>query len=244
LIFKPFAEGFGLEWVDNTFAPQSLVFYSQILPIIYQSSLYIRSKGKEVVNILDIGSASGAGPNLMNNVLNNLSGIKTNVTAIDIEERFLTYSKNRFPSLQYLIGDVFQHDFPSVDILTISHTLEHVENPIAFIDELRKKFPKTIQIYYVPWKEKELIPDHKTSFDEKIMMKIQGLLYAKIFRSICWRTENTSQVLAFVVIGNEVLNKKSEKKRLCRKFEDEFSSKTAFFAGSKISRRLNLEFRK
>jgi SAM-dependent methyltransferase len=223
-IFLPFAEGYGLDWVDNTFSPQSLVFYSQLLPVVYQCGLSIRNLNGNVVRIADVGAASGSGSNLTANVLNNLLGVDCEVTAFDLEGRFESYAKFRFPNIKYLIEDILQVDSGYFDLFLISHTLEHIPDPLEFAESLRSGNSQALQIYYVPWKEVDLIPGHLTSFNEDILSKVSGLIYSRVLRSVCWRTTDDSEVLIFITGGDKILADKRFLLNITTQIDKEFST--------------------
>src|SRR6266478_1608956 len=91
VLFEPFAPGFGVEWLENTFIPQSLVFYSQILPIVWHCGIATQ---KAELAICDIGAGSGVGTNLLHNFCNNMLGLKVRFSAFDLERRYKPYANH------------------------------------------------------------------------------------------------------------------------------------------------------
>ena len=190
--------------------------------MVYQSCLSIQ--GTKPLNILDVGAASGAGTNLTRNFLNNLLGVESKVTALDLEGRFQSYAMNRFPEVDYLIQDVFSLQDNSYDLFIVSHTLEHIPNPFDFTEKLRSKNDGALQIYYVPWKEESLIPGHLTTFNENSLNKVKGLIYARVLRSIGWRTTQDSMVLIFVTAGKRLIQDENLISNLVTAIDGEFST--------------------
>ena len=48
-LFEPFAEGFGIEWLEGTFIPQTLIFYGQLLPLVYNSCMALGARRGDVL---------------------------------------------------------------------------------------------------------------------------------------------------------------------------------------------------
>lgn len=191
-LFGEFAPGFGIEWLENVFIPQSIVFYADMLPAIYQCVLAL---GAAPVRICDIGAAHAAGSNFVLSMLNGCLGRSTEMTCFDLEPRFEKYAKAKYPQIVYNVGNFLDCD-EIFDLTIMSHILEHVQGPLDFISSVldRTKF----LIGYVPFKEDHLIPGHINRFDKDSISDIPGLIWCRIMRSVGWRTELNSRCAVFV----------------------------------------------
>ena len=109
---------------------QSISFYSDISFVIQK--LY---PGNNFLEILDVGSRTGAGANFLGQMfsVNSYSRIKSEVTALDISDEFLEYSNsfNRYIK-KYIVDDIANVK-DIYDLVVCSHTIEHVPNPDEFI---------------------------------------------------------------------------------------------------------------
>ena len=194
-LFAGFGPGHGLEWLENVFIPQSTIFYTELLPIVYQCTIAV---GQSPVRICDIGSASGAGPNLIWTVQNHLLGWPTEMTCYDIDGVFYKYARAKYPGITYNVGDFFADD-AHFDLGIVSHVLEHVREPVTFVERLLDRVQ--IIVAYVPYLERNLIPGHINRFDAELINGMPGVIWTRIMRSIGWRTERNSLVAAFVCVA-------------------------------------------
>lgn len=193
-LFEPFGPGFGVEWLEGTFIPQTLVFYAQLLPVVYRCGL---SLAKTPLTVCDIGAATAAGTTLLHDVLNNLMGLKVKLTAVDMEGRFLPYAQAKFEKIEYVVGD-FLSLGRRFDIVVLSHTLEHIERHGSFVQNVLLNVDGFC-IVFVPFEEEHLIPGHVRSFSEADIAQLPGFVWGKVFRSVGWRTEENARVALFVL---------------------------------------------
>ena len=214
-LFAGFGPGYGLEWLENVFVPQSTIFYTELLPIVYQCTTAV---GQSPVRICDIGSGSGAGPNLIWTVQNHLLGWPTEMTCYDIDKVFHKYARVKFPGITYNVGDFFSDD-AHFDLGIESHVLEHVSEPLSFVERLLDRVQ--IVVAYVPYLERNLIPDQINRFDTDLIHSMPGVIWTRIMRSIGWRTESDSSVAAFVCVAPGVEHK-INLGRLTRRLGEEF----------------------
>ncbi|MFY8150442.1 MAG: class I SAM-dependent methyltransferase [Prochlorococcaceae cyanobacterium] len=186
------------EMAETLMFHQTLTFYMDIVSVI-QDLL----PGYETIRILDVGSRTGAGANLMGFVFseNSYSRIKAEVTALDIEDRFQKYSITKFPWIkEYVVDDIFNVS-SSWDIVVCSHTIEHVYNYTEFINEMRSK-TKRYLIVLAPYDEAncKLIKDipmcegHINSITHDSIASFSPIIF-KIYRSLVWH-----QSLAFLAV--------------------------------------------
>ena len=209
--------GHGIERLESLGIPQSTIFYAELLPIIYQCSIAL---GRSPVRICDIGSASGAGANLVSTAQNHLLGWPTEMTCYDINGSHQEYAKSRFPDLAYNVGDVLLDDV-HFDIGIASHVIEHVSRPVKFVERLVGRVQ--LLVVYVPYLERNLAPRHLTRFDGDLISRMPGMIWARVTRSIGWRTETDSSVAAFVCAAPGV-ERHIDLRELASRLDEEFRS--------------------
>ena len=179
-----------IDFLLNYQNSQSISFYSDIAAIIQK--LYL---GTNFLEILDVGSRTGAGANFLGQLfnVNSYSRIKSSVTALDINKEFLDYS-NTFNHYikQYIIDDISNIE-NKYDMVICSHTIEHVSNPDDFIKNLCK-LSKRYVIIACPFMEGQaniykdalgLVEGHVNSIDYDFVMKYKPV-YFDIYKSLVW----------------------------------------------------------
>ena len=191
VLFEGYHPDFGIEWLENVFIPQSIIFYTDMLPAIYQCSIALGAP----VRICDIGPAHGAGSNFVLTTLNNLLGWPAQMTCFDLQTIFSKYAKAKFPKIVYNVGNFLDQD-KHFDLTIMSHVLEHVQGPLDFVNSVLGR--TKLLICYVPYREEKLIPAHINRFDEDSIRDMPGLIWCRIMRSLGWRTESNSRVAMFV----------------------------------------------
>jgi len=211
VLFEPYPDGAGIEWLEETFIPQSMIFYAQLMPVVYQCAL--ASRGSEPLKIADIGAAHGAGSNFIHTVLNNLLGVRVEVTAFEMQARYKRYAEAKFPAVRFKTIDFFD-DPEQYDIIVSSHTIEHMEDPRTFVSRVMDRVT-SCAVFYVPYRERKLIPGHLTSFDDALIQSMPGFVWGRVLKSIGWRTEANARVAAFVCSYRD-------SSRLIRLLDEEF----------------------
>ncbi len=143
-------------WLETCSIPQSMQFMIDCLPAI--RSLIA---GCEELEVLDVGTASGAGPALLSQLHSGrFFGPRLRIDAIDLIRRYQAYARRAFPLVHYICGDLFQYE-PGRrwDLVLCSHTIEHLADPAPLIQHCRQRARKWA-LFYAPFEEKELIPGH------------------------------------------------------------------------------------
>lgn len=107
--------------------------------------------------ILDVGCGYGALAFSIANEVNNL-----NIYAIDIVEKNIVKAKEKFahPNIKYIHGDALK-DLPeeNIDIVILSNVLEHIENRVDFLKQLKNKYNPEKFLIRVPVFERDwLVP--------------------------------------------------------------------------------------
>src|SRR5262249_511462 len=150
-----------------------------LLPALYQLSIATQL---ENTSILDIGPASCAGTAFLDNAMNKLLGWPTTFTAIDHVPDYERYVRNKYPRINYIVGDVLEPRYLSgFDGVICSHALEHIPNPAAFVarcNDIARKFC----LFYTPYCEQNLIPGHINSIDAKFVTSLPQVIWSCVRR--------------------------------------------------------------
>lgn len=208
----------GIDWVENTQEIQTLVFYCQLLPIIFRCVEYCPSSP---ARIADVGAATGAGGDLVSKMLTNLMGQSVETTCFDTSPYFERLAIEKYPVIRYRRGDFLEYQ-EQFDLAICSHMIEHVPNPRSFVGKVMEKLDYFL-IGYVPFMEVNLIPGHINSFDETSIAGMPGLIWARIIQSVGWRSasEEHPRCAAFVCAtarATEVV----DIEKLCALLDEEF----------------------
>src|SRR6266508_932568 len=157
--------GRDIEWFTRRWPAQSRCFVIDYFPELQDLLLRTYTR-KNIINLLDVGAATGAGPALLGDLFaTDMLWCRVKVDAIDLSDKRLLFSANNYRSFNYLVGDVFHLAESSYHIVTCSHVLEHVPEPDRFIAQLRK-VARDYVIVYAPYAEKELIEGHRNRITE------------------------------------------------------------------------------
>ena len=206
-----------IERWENLAVPQSTIFYIDLLPIVYQCSIAL---GRSPVRICDVGAATGAGANFIRTAQNHLLGWPTEIACYEINPMYQAYAKSRYPHVAYSVGDFLQDDV-DFDIGIASHVVEHVAEPVDFVERLVGRVE--LLVVYVPYRERNLLPRHRTRFDADLTTRMPGVIWARTMRSIGWRTEADSSVAAFVCAA-QGCERHVDLRGLVSRLDDEFRS--------------------
>lgn len=144
------------------FNKQSLAFYSEIIPYFWDYFLLSNNKTNNSYTIVDIGARTGAGANLLGEMFSDTAWgypIQLIVDIIDISDAFSEYW-NLLPFVNDAkVVDLFDVEEKSYDICFCSHTIEHLDDPIPFIEQM-KKVSRLFSIISCPFEEKDPIKGH------------------------------------------------------------------------------------
>ena len=163
---------------------QETQFMVDIIPFVYK----LFSEKICRLTALDVGSRSGAGADLLRflHEPNSHAKVKLDVTALDIEPTFLNYAKFRYPRLKYRVDDIFNIEEEKWDLITCSHTIEHIPKYLEFIHRLQYLAKKYV-IIACPYEEPEdnLIPEHCNSITGDFIQSLDPV-FVHVYDSITW----------------------------------------------------------
>jgi SAM-dependent methyltransferase len=154
--FREYA-AFELEVLYNA---QSIGFMVEMIPLMYPYLTLLQDK-KKVLRCLDVGPRTGAGSALLATVFQAYFAVlKIETDTIDLDGTFRDYQIARWPALQQvLIGNIFDLEDASYDIVISSHTIEHQEDPLPFARKL-SRLARDFAFIYCPYDEINPIQGH------------------------------------------------------------------------------------
>ncbi len=181
-----------VDWIETMWIPQTRIFYAELLPVVHGCCVAL---GARPAAIADIGAGSGAGSALIAEAMNGILGWPAELHAFDIEPQFAAYAARNFPRLRYFVEDALECG-RGFDVAVLSHTLEHMEEPEAFVARLTSV--ARLAVIYVPFDEAELIPGHVARFTEDRIRAMPGFTWGRTGRSLGWQAGADPRVAMFV----------------------------------------------
>ena len=99
----------------------------------YYDNFKLLILSKTFKNILDVGCGEGIITNYIKSLVNDVE-----IQGMDVSENIISKAKGSFPDINFTVGSIQQIDIPSnsYDLVTACEVLEHVENPLAALEEL------------------------------------------------------------------------------------------------------------
>ena len=152
---------------------QSAQFVIDLVPRI-QSVLRQHYRRKDVLKLIDVGAGSCVGTNVLamlhsdHHVYSRLE-----IDAIDYLPLRERWARSQYPLVNYMVGDAFALPDRSWDLVVCSHVIEHMEDPRAFIDNLRR-ICRGFAFVYSPYREIDRIEHHLATIDESTYAGIPG----------------------------------------------------------------------
>lgn len=160
-----------LRWLETCLNVQSIQFMVDCLPAI--QTLFQRCWIGLPLRVLDVGTGSGAGANLLATLYSGrLLGFEATVDAMEIASSLERYARARFPLINYLVGDAWDlKPQDPWDMVICSHTIEHVERPVEFLRHLQALARHWVFVY-APYNEIDRIPGHINTIDDTFLETI------------------------------------------------------------------------
>jgi 2-polyprenyl-3-methyl-5-hydroxy-6-metoxy-1,4-benzoquinol methylase len=190
-------ENLSLEWFRNDLIPQSLTFYSELFPTLFNLLQTTKDLGRQL-NILDVGAGVGAGTNHLSEIFRGfMSGFKVNFFAIDNVFEYKNASKILYPRVNYFLSDLKDLNSESFDFVISSHVVEHMpkSESLAFVRECYRVSKKGVLIY-APYNEPDelLNPYHLTSINNQYLELLKiPVATSKLVESAGWVDANGSR---------------------------------------------------
>lgn len=168
-----------------------------MLPFFYE---YVRIAGvelKQAYSLLDVGPRTGAGANLLGQVFADEQWgylLKLVVDTTDINPDWNDFIRLMPYIHQNLNVDIFTMEENTYDFCFCSHTIEHLDDPVGFVKQL-KKIARKFAFITCPFEEAEPIPGHHTVTRE-IVERCEPK-YIKTYKSVNrWKSDLECVVFA------------------------------------------------
>lgn len=163
---------------------QSTCFYADMSHYLDR-----RIPGFQQLSLLDVGPRTGSGLALLRLMHHPGAFCRLKfdpVAGIDIDPSFEAITKLEFPDIQALTGDIFDIEEHSWDIVICSHTIEHIEEAEAFVQQLIRVARRYVVIA-CPFNEKNLIPGHVRTIDYEFFQSL-GFDDIHVYASPQWHS--------------------------------------------------------
>jgi 2-polyprenyl-3-methyl-5-hydroxy-6-metoxy-1,4-benzoquinol methylase len=189
------------QWLESCSMAQSRQFLIDCLPAVRR--LLVEWNEARAVEVLDVGTASGAGAALLADLHSGtFFGPAMRVQAIDLVRRYKAYAARAFPRVDYICGDLYQYS-PSVnwDLVMCSHTIEHFLDPTELILHCQRR-ARRWALFYAPYNERNLISGHLRSIGPEYVNSF-GPLWSVQMESPGWKhpVDAESKTILFVLEG-------------------------------------------
>lgn len=174
---------------------QSLSFYGDISRFMSQRLLAF-----ETLSLLDVGPRTGVGSALLRLLHHPAAYTRLKfepVHGIDLDPDFVRIAGQEFKDIHPSVGDIFDLPENSFDVVTCSHTIEHVPDMAAFIGQLERIARRAV-VLACPFEERDPMSDgHINRIDAEIL---KGLGYDDIEVYDSFHFHNGMCCLAFKVL--------------------------------------------
>lgn len=183
-------------YIEKKSAQQSRLFMIDIIPHIHR--LYYDLPRGATIKVLDVGIHCGAGTALLAELHNKYSHnhLKMDVTGLDIVDNFKDYIQLSYPLVKFIRKDIFEiPNNKKWDLVICSHVIEHLKNPFAFVEQLRKLTTKYV-IVACPYNEVDLRPGHLQTINDSVIEKLNPLEH-HVYTNFCWRVRGKCLIMVF-----------------------------------------------
>lgn len=161
---------------------QSLQYYADLSR--FMSS---RILGFENLSLLDVGSRTGTGLAFLRLVHHPAAFTRLKfdpVAGIDIDPQFEQLCATDFPDVKGMTGDIFDLEDKSWDIVTCSHTIEHIPEAESFVARL-EQIARRYVVIACPFAETQLSEGHVRSIDYAFFRDL-GYRDVQVYESQHW----------------------------------------------------------
>jgi SAM-dependent methyltransferase len=211
------------EWETNKGREQTFFHYEILLKYLPD---WLKTEIKEnKMSICDLGSGMGDGVKLLKDQFP-----LTNVTGIDFSKYAIEKAKKTYTELNFINADIEEFN-KNYDVIILSHTLEHFENPTELLNKMIKLADKYF-IIVVPFKEEDLYREHLKTFDYNFFplnIANHELIHYKEIGREFYEAGNYFAKEQILVIYANTLNINSSKfslEQLNNQYFEEYNSKT------------------
>ena len=154
--------------------PQSELFMTEVIPHIHAN--YLDLPENVLKTVLDVGPQSFGGTSLLSRLHSKYSfnRLKLSVSAIDIHSKFSGFCSILSPEVNFVCGNIYDLAPNSFDFCIASHVIEHVDNPVGFVERLAN-ISRDFVIIAAPWMESQpLTKGHINIIDKSFVDSVGG----------------------------------------------------------------------
>ena len=179
-------------YISNLWRRQGLFFASDTLALLV-NELAISHEWGSNLRLLDVGAGPGFGTEFIGDLFSEKgpSGYQIECDAIDLGQTWARVYPFIHKHARLIVGDIFDMEKNSYDIVICSAVIEHLERSqaISFVEKMVSISKKTT-IITCPWKEDplNLSQTHVLSIDESFILQINPNEY-RIYQSGGWTGE-------------------------------------------------------
>lgn len=175
---------------------QSVAYYGDISRFISARLLAF-----ETLSLLDVGPRTGAGLALLRLLHHPAAFTRLKfdpVVGIDLDPAFEPIAKREFPDITPYTGDIFSLEEKSFDVVTCSHTIEHIRDIGPFVARLEKLARRCV-VLACPFEERiPLSSGHVQIINAETLARL-GYFDVEVYDS--FHFHNGSCCLAFKLLG-------------------------------------------
>lgn len=166
---------------------QSAQFIVDLIPRI-QSVLRRHYRRKDVLKLIDVGAGSCVGTNLLATLHSDHTVYsRFEIDAIDYTPVRKRWVESQYPKVHYMVGDALALPERAWDMVVCSHVIEHIQDPRAFIDNLRR-ICRGFAFIYSPYREIDRIAAHVSTIDESTYADIPNCTL-EVVSSMGWHPD-------------------------------------------------------
>ncbi|MBB6486706.1 class I SAM-dependent methyltransferase [Rhizobium lusitanum] len=174
---------------------QSMNYYGDLSRYISKNIL-----GFETLSLLDVGPRTGSGLALLRLLHHPTAFTRLKldpVYGIDLDPEFQRIAESEFEDIYPMTGDIFDLNAKSYDVVTCSHTIEHIPDLDPFIEQMANIARRAVVIA-CPFEEVNRVPGHVNTITQELFDK-HDFIDVEVYDSNHWH--NGVCCLAFRKIG-------------------------------------------
>lgn len=179
--------------------PQSMCFMLELIPLIHK--LYIGAPTNITKTVLDVGPQTYGGTALLERMhrQESFNNLKLEVSSIDIHDKFDLVRELECPNVEFIKNNIFNVKGRVWDTIICSHVIEHVDDPIKFLNRLRKLCSDFV-VVTAPWREYPIeTAGHVNTIDKSTLLGKLPVRDLSIATNYMWGKRR--EVVTFVLDG-------------------------------------------
>jgi SAM-dependent methyltransferase len=200
-LWEPLQPQFTYDYVRQFAAVQTEIFAIDLLPYIHW--MLRKLPWNTHLRILDAGCGIGSGAEMLGRLhQTNFLGHSYEVVGIDSSSVSKPHADAFFDHMTYTVGDIFDLEDGSFDVVICSHVIEHIPDPTDFIKKLQRVATR-FALFYCPFEEKNL-RGHVVSITREYVERLEPA-FVEVRGSMCWHNplDEVSRCILFALPGDK-----------------------------------------